>query len=127
VGEIVPRGEFYDYQAKYVSDDAELHAPAAVDEELGKRVQDLAIRAFACHGCSGLARVDFFYLPDRDALLVNELNTMPGFTPISMYPALWGVGGLSYDKLIARLVELAFERHADRARNFVRYEDAVNV
>jgi D-alanine-D-alanine ligase len=127
VGEIVPAGEFYDYKAKYVADDAKLLAPADVDEELSKRVQDLAIRAFVCHGCSGLARVDFFYLPDRDSLLVNEVNTMPGFTPISMYPALWGVAGLNYPNLIGRLVDYAFERHADRMRNFVKYEDAVDV
>jgi len=127
VGEIVPTGEFYDYEAKYVADDAELHAPSDIDEDLSKRVQDLAVRAFLSHGCSGLARVDFFYLPDRDALLVNEVNTMPGFTPISMYPALWGVAGLSYPKLIERLVDLAFERHADLMRNLMRYEDAVDV
>lgn len=127
VGEIVPAGEFYDYEAKYVRDDAELHAPAAVDEELARRVQDLALRAFHSHGCAGLARVDFFYLPDRDLLLVNELNTMPGFTPISMYPKLWEVGGLKYAKLIERLVDLAFERHAELMRNLIKYEDAVEI
>jgi D-alanine-D-alanine ligase len=127
VGEIVPAGEFYDYEAKYVGADAELHAPAKVDEEVSKRVQDLAVRAFISHGCSGLARVDFFYAPDRDMLLVNEVNTMPGFTPISMYPKLWDVAGVSYPQLIARLVDLAFERHADLMRNLIRYEDAVDV
>ena len=127
VGEIVPHGEFYDYDAKYVTDGAEMHAPAEVDEELGQRVRDLAIRTFVSHGCAGLARVDFFYLPEGDRLLVNELNTMPGFTPISMYPKLWEVAGLKYGKLIERLVDLAFERHADRLRNLIKYEKAVNI
>ena len=125
VGEVVAKGEFYDYEAKYVRDDAELHAPAKVDADLAQRVRDMAVKAFVTHGCAGLARVDFFYLPDRDRLLVNELNTMPGFTPISMYPKLWQVAGLNYAKLVSRLVDLAFERHADRMRNLIRYEDAV--
>jgi len=127
VGEIVPRGEFYDYEAKYITDGADLHAPADVDAALTRRVQDLAIRAFQSHACAGLARVDFFYLPDADRLLVNEINTMPGFTPISMYPKLWQAAGLKYGELIQRLVDLAFERHADRLRNLVRYEKAVNL
>jgi D-alanine-D-alanine ligase len=127
VGEIVAAGEFYDYEAKYVRDDAKLLAPAEIPDELNKRVQDLAVRAFVSHGCAGLARVDFFYLPDRDLLLVSEVNTMPGFTPISMYPKLWQVGGLSYPKLIERLVDLAFEKYADSTRNLLRYEDAVDV
>jgi D-alanine-D-alanine ligase len=127
VGEIVPAGEFYDYDAKYVKDDAELLAPADVNDGLSQRVRDLAVRAFASHNCAGLARVDFFYLPDNDLLLVNEINTMPGFTPISMYPKLWEVGGLPYARLIERLVDLAFEKHADRMRNLIRYENAVDV
>ncbi|UCH78061.1 MAG: D-alanine--D-alanine ligase [Candidatus Coatesbacteria bacterium] len=127
VGEIVPAGDFYDYEAKYMRDDAELHAPADIEEALSRRVQDLALRAFLSHGCAGLARVDFFYLPDRDVLLVNELNTMPGFTPISMYPKLWQAAGLSYADLIGRLVDLAFESHAERTRSLLRYEDAVDV
>ena len=100
---------------------------AEIDEALSRRVQDLALRAFLSHGCSGLARVDFFYLPDRDVLLVNELNTIPGFTPISMYPKLWQAAGLSYAGLIERLVDLAFERHAERTRSLLRYENAVDV
>jgi D-alanine-D-alanine ligase len=127
VGEVIPAAEFYDYRSKYVADDAELIAPAAVDEDLSRRVQELAVRAFVSHGCAGMARVDFFYIPDRDILLVNELNTIPGFTPISMYPKLWEVGGLPYGKLIERLVDLAFERHADLSRNLIKYEDAVDV
>jgi len=127
VGEVVPRGDFYDYEAKYVNDDAELHAPAEVEEGLSQRIRDLAIRVFLSHGCAGLARIDFFYLPDGDALLVNEANTMPGFTPISMYPKLWAAVGVSYAELIEKLVDLAFERHAARTRNLIRYEDAVDV
>jgi len=126
-GEIVPKGEFYDYESKYVTDGAELHAPADVEPELSQRLRDLAVRAFVSHGCSGLARVDFFYLPESDLLLVNEINTMPGFTPISMYPKLWQAAGVTYGKLIEKLVDLAFARHADRMRNLIRYEKAVNI
>lgn len=125
VGEIICKGEFYDYDAKYVSDGAELVAPADIDDETAQRVRDLALRAFLSHGCAGLARVDFFYFPESDLLLVNEINTMPGFTPISMYPRLWQLAGFSYAELITRLVDLAFERHADRMRNLIKYENAL--
>jgi len=127
VGEIVPHGEFYDYDAKYVTDGADLHAPADLPPDVAQRARDLAVRAFQVHGCAGLARVDFFFFPESDRLLVNEVNTMPGFTPISMYPRLWATAGLKYGKLIERLVDLAFERHADRMRNLLRYEKAVNL
>lgn len=114
-GEIVIRGGFYDYETKYVTDTAELIAPAKLDTEQVQAVRDLAVRAFRALGCSGLARVDFFVADDprRPSILVNEVNTMPGFTSISMFPRMWAVSGLPYERLIERLLELALERHAD--------------
>ncbi len=84
VGELRPKREFYDYEAKYVTDDTELVVPAPVPPEVRDRVRELAVKTFLVHDCRGLARVDFFYIEDKDIILVNELNTMPGFTPISM-------------------------------------------
>ncbi|MGE5528716.1 MAG: D-alanine--D-alanine ligase family protein [Patescibacteria group bacterium] len=115
-GEIVPCEEFYSYNAKYVLQDSKLHIPAPVPPGVAARVQDLAVRAFKAVDGSGLARVDFF-LRGEEELLVNEINTMPGFTSISMYPKLWEASGVSYRQLVDRLIELALERHADRARS----------
>lgn len=120
-GEIVPGADFYDYDDKY-ADGAELHIPAPLDDDEVVACQSLAIDAFRALRVEGLARVDFFYEDGRDGRgdrgwLVSELNTMPGFTPISMYPKLWEVSGLPYTRLIDRLVELALERHARRERH----------
>jgi D-alanine-D-alanine ligase len=111
-GEIVPRGhDFYDYQAKYVDEHgAELLVPAPLDDRTHAEVRRLAVAAFLAGECSGMARVDFFVRPTGDILL-NEINTIPGFTQISMYPKLWEASGLSYPELIDRLVDLAIERH----------------
>ena len=111
-GEIVPRGHaFYDYDAKYLDEDgAELLIPAALDPETLEEVQRLAVAAFRAIDCSGMARVDFFVLSDGRVVL-NEINTIPGFTSISMYPKLWEASGVSYPDLVDRLVELAIERH----------------
>ncbi|HKV97950.1 MAG TPA: D-alanine--D-alanine ligase [Gammaproteobacteria bacterium] len=110
-GEIIPTHEFYDYEAKYIDEHgARLEAPAKLPPETGKHVQDLAIRTFKVLNCEGMGRVDFFLKPDG-TLLVNEINTIPGFTKISMYPRLWGLSGVSYTELIDRLIKLAFERH----------------
>lgn len=118
-GEIVPAGEFYDYADKYLNDAAALHAPADLPAEVIEQVQGLAVAACRALGVEGLARVDFFYdesasEPDR-RLIVNEINTMPGFTPISMFPRLWAVSGLDGPALIAELVRLALDRHRRRA------------
>ena len=112
-GEIVPRGhEFYDYTAKYLdADGAELRIPARLDAEVAVRVQRMAVAAFQAVECWGMARVDFFLDPDG-ALWVNEINTIPGFTSISMYPKLWEASGLGYAALIERLLDLAVERRA---------------
>lgn len=113
-GEIIPRKEFYSYEAKYLDDDgAELKAPADLSDNQVRRVRDLACRVFRTLGCSGLARVDFFLVPEPDGrLIVNEINTLPGFTRISMYPKLWELSGVPQPELVRRLVALALERHA---------------
>jgi D-alanine-D-alanine ligase len=115
-GEIVPRSEFYDYNAKYVDDSAELHVPAAIDPELLTYFQDLAIAAFRALDLAGMARVDFFLERDTDHIYINEVNTIPGFTSISMYPMLWEASGIPLPELVERLIALAIERHADRRR-----------
>jgi D-alanine-D-alanine ligase len=116
-GEIVPIKEFYDYAAKYLDEGSELIIPAKLTKAETKRVQDLAVRAFQAVDCAGLARVDFLMDPKTRKLFVNEINTMPGFTAISMYPKLWAASGLSYSDLIDRLVQLGIERHEDKKKN----------
>lgn len=117
-GEIVPCEEFYSYSAKYLAQDSRLIIPAPVPPEVTASIQELAVRAFKAIDCCGLARVDFFLRDDGD-ILVNEINTMPGFTSISMYPKLWEASGLGYRDLVNRLLELALERYADRKRSRV--------
>jgi len=112
LGEIRPSTEFYDYAAKYLDDSAALVVPAEVDAASAARVQEYAVRAFRALDCAGLARVDFFVEPDGGVKCI-EVNTLPGFTPISMYPRLWQHAGISYPALITRLVELALERHEE--------------
>ena len=114
VGEIIPGAEFYDYTTKYIDNRSELVIPAVLERSESEAIQELAIRTFKAIDCSGLARVDFFMRPDG-SVLVNEINTMPGFTPISMYPKLWAAAGIDYGDLIDRLIQLGLERHFDRA------------
>lgn len=110
-GEILPKTSFYSYESKYIDEKgAELAAPADLTDEQIEKVQEMSIQAFKVLQCEGLGRVDFF-LTDAGDLYVNEINTLPGFTKISMYPRLWEVSGLSYSSLITRLIELAIERH----------------
>lgn len=116
-GEIVPVKEFYDYAAKYLDEGSVLVIPAKLSKSLTKEVQQMAIAAFKAVDCSGLARVDFLLDPSTDKLYLNEINTMPGFTSISMYPKLWAASGLEFPKLIDRLIGLALERAADRSKN----------
>jgi D-alanine-D-alanine ligase len=115
VGEVVPGNEFYDYADKYLQDTAGLIAPADLPGRVADRVREIAVRAFAALGGAGMARVDFL-LEGEDGLYVNEINTLPGFTSISMYPRLWGISGLPLPRLCDRLVEIAQRRHADRHR-----------
>jgi len=116
-GEIVPGKEFYDYTAKYVDEGSQSNIPAKLTKSQTKRVQDLAVAAFKAVDCSGLARVDFLMDPLTAKIYLNEINTMPGFTAISMYPKLWGASGLAYPDLIDRLIELGMERHKDKKQN----------
>ena len=116
-GEIVPGKEFYDYTAKYVDEGSQLIIPAKLSKTETKRVQHLAISAFKAVDCSGLARVDFLMDPKNRKIYLNEINTMPGFTAISMYPKLWAASGLAYPELIERLIRLGQERHEEKKRN----------
>ncbi|HET7209043.1 MAG TPA: D-alanine--D-alanine ligase family protein [Terriglobales bacterium] len=116
-GEIVPSKEFYDYAAKYLDEGSELLIPAKLTKSETKEVQRLAIAAFKAIDCSGLARVDFLMDPKTRKLYLNEINTMPGFTAISMYPKLWAATGVSYPELIDRLIQLGIERHAEKMKN----------
>ncbi len=109
VGEVVPCNEFYDYDAKYLANDSELHIPARLPEETLKAVQDAAVRAYRALGCTGFTRVDFFVCDNGDILL-NEPNTIPGFTSISMYPKLFAASGVPYPELLDKLLQLAMER-----------------
>jgi D-alanine-D-alanine ligase len=109
LGEIRPTTEFYDYQAKYLDDSAELIVPARVDEATARRVQELAVRAYVALDCAGMSRVDFFVLEGGEVRCL-EVNTLPGFTPISMYPRMWAASGLDYAELIDELLGLALER-----------------
>ena len=121
VGEIVPGAEFYDYDAKYHSDASVPILPAKLGKHEEKRIRKMAVEAFQACDCAGLARVDFLMEPKRKGkkghrpkIYLNEINTMPGFTSISMYPKLWGASGVGYSALIDRLLALAMERHAER-------------
>jgi len=116
-GEIVPCKEFYDYDAKYLAEGSESMIPAKITRAEMKRVQMLAVASFRAVDCSGLARVDFLMDPKSRKIYVNEINTMPGFTAISMYPKLWAASGVSYPELIDRLIQLGIERHEDKKRN----------
>jgi D-alanine-D-alanine ligase len=121
VGEIVPGKEFYDYEAKYLSEGSVPIIPAKLNAAEAKKVRAMAIAAFRACDCSGLARVDFLMEPDSKPgkaarIFVNEVNTLPGFTKISMYPKLWEASGVGYSELITRLIELAVERHLERGR-----------
>jgi D-alanine-D-alanine ligase len=116
-GEIVPIKEFYDYNAKYLDEGSELIIPAKLTKLETKKVQELAVRAFKAVDCSGLARVDFLMDPTTRKIYLNEINTMPGFTSISMYPKLWAASGLEYSELIDRLIQLGIERHEDKKKN----------
>jgi D-alanine-D-alanine ligase len=116
-GEIVPGKEFYDYTAKYVDEGSQLIIPAKLTKAETKKVQELAVAAFQAVDCSGLARVDFLMDPKTRKIYLNEINTMPGFTSISMYPKLWAASGLAYADLIDRLIQLGIERHEDKKKN----------
>jgi D-alanine-D-alanine ligase len=117
VGEIIPGKEFYDYEAKYLSDGSVAVIPAKLSKDETKQIRELAVAAFRACDLSGLARVDFLMEPDgKRRIYLNEVNTLPGFTSISMYPKLWQATGIAYKDLITRLIELALERQAEKSR-----------
>jgi len=128
-GEIIPSREFYSYEAKYIDDGdqaSELLIPAPVSPEVTEKARELAIRAYKAIDCNGMARADFLLSGETGELYVNELNTIPGFTAISMYPKLWEASGISYPELIDRLIELALERYRDRERSGTSYQPRLN-
>ena len=110
VGEIGASAQFYDYDDKYINGTSQLYIPARIDPEVSDKIRQVAVRAYRLLGCSGLARVDFFVTEGDHRVILNEINTLPGFTSISMYPKLWMAMGLSYSQLLDRLVELAFQK-----------------
>ena len=117
VGEVIASNEFYDYNAKYLDNKSQVIIPADISQASAEEVRRQAIAAFLALDLSGLARVDFFLEKEIGRIYINEVNTMPGFTQISMYPKLWEASGLSYAQLLDRLIELAIERHEDKQRN----------
>ena len=118
VGEVIPVKEFYDYEAKYLSEGSDLIVPAKLTKADAKRVREMAVAAFRACDCAGLARVDFLMEPGKTGrIYVNEINTLPGFTSISMYPRLWAASGVAYPELIDRLIALGMERRVDKDRN----------
>ena len=116
-GEIVPIKEFYDYSAKYLVEGSESIIPAKIGNAKQKEVQRLAVAAFQAVDCAGMARVDFLMDPRTKKMYVNEINTIPGFTSISMYPKMWAATGISYPELMDRLIQLGMERHAEKKQN----------
>jgi D-alanine-D-alanine ligase len=126
-GEVVPSNEFYDYSAKYIDGRSELRIPAPLPRAVAAQVRDIAVQAFCALDGAGMARVDFLLDGSTDQLYLNEVNTIPGFTSISMYPKLWEASGISYAELIDRLIELALERHADKQRSLTTYHGAMQA
>jgi D-alanine-D-alanine ligase len=121
-GEIIPADEFYSYDAKYHDDRSQLLIPAPLEPQLAEYARSLAIRTFKAIDGAGMARVDMLLDKNSGELFVNEINTIPGFTRISMYPKLWNAVGVSYPELVDRLIELALARKAEKARNLYRYQ-----
>ncbi|MEO1373433.1 MAG: D-alanine--D-alanine ligase family protein [Cyanobacteria bacterium J06635_10] len=117
IGEITYEADFYDYETKYTSGQADLLIPAPIPEAVAQQIQERAIQAFTALDCAGLARVDFFYVEATGEVLINEINTLPGFTATSMYPQLWANSGVSFPELVSRLVQLALERNSTPENN----------
>jgi D-alanine-D-alanine ligase len=122
VGEIIPCNEFYDYEAKYLDHGSRVIVPADISKKISEEVRQMAVAGFKSIDCAGMGRVDFFLERETDRIFINEINTIPGFTPISMYPKLWEASGLSYSGLIDRLIDLAIERYEDLNRSHFKRE-----
>jgi D-alanine-D-alanine ligase len=125
-GEIIPSDDFYSYEAKYIDDRSTLVIPAPIPFEVSQNVRELAVQAYRAIDCAGMARVDFLLDRDTGELFLNEVNTIPGFTKISMYPKLWEASGLAFPELVDRLIELSLERRAERDRTEWRYQRGVD-
>ena len=121
-GEIAPSGEFYDYAAKYEDGKSLTIVPARITERQMKDIQEKAVKAFISLGCRGLSRVDFLMDPKTEEIYLNEINTLPGFTSISMYPKLWGSSGIEYGKLLENLIDLAFEEFDEKHKNSTSFK-----
>ena len=124
-GEILPSREFYSYESKYIDGTSGLEIPAKLADETSEKIREYAVRAYKLIDCAGMARVDFFLEKDTNNVYLNELNTIPGFTKISMYPKLWEASGMSYASLVDRLIALAMERKAERDRTSHTYRSHV--
>jgi len=123
-GEVLPSREFYSYESKYIDGTSGLEIPASLPADIAERICDYAVRAYKAIDCAGMARVDFFVEKDTDRIYLNELNSIPGFTRISMYPKLWDASGLPYPRLVDRLIELAMQRKAERDRTSHTYRSS---
>lgn len=121
-GEIIPSNDFYDYNAKYVSDKSQLIIPAQISNELLVKMQEDAISAFKIIGCTGMGRIDFLLEKNSDKYYINEINTIPGFTSISMYPKLWEISGISYSELLEKLISFGLDRFNENKKNKVNFE-----
>ncbi len=124
VGEVLVGGEFYDYNDKYVNGVSKTQIPANIPASLEERIREIAIRAYKMLDCSGLSRVDIFFDEAENKIYLNEINTMPGFTAISMYPKMWNESGLSYSQLIDKIIDLGFERHKRKNEKKISFDEA---
>ena len=124
VGEVRPAGEFYDYDSKYIDEKTQLIVPTDLPEEVSGKVQQIALLAFKAVDVAGMARVDFFVSKKENKIYLSEINTIPGFTSVSMYPRLWEASGIPYPELIDQLIQLALERHQDKKQNKISYEES---
>jgi len=122
VGEVEPAGKFYDYDSKYIDKRTQLIIPAELPKEVSEKIQEIALQAFKTVDAAGMARVDFFVSPKNNKIYLNEINTIPGFTSVSMYPRLWEASGIDYTDLINQLIQLALERFQDKSQNKISYE-----
>ena len=124
VGEVKPAGEFYDYDSKYIDEETQLIVPADLPDGVSQEVQEIALHAFKAVDAAGMARVDFFVSKKENKIYLSEINTIPGFTSVSMYPRLWKASGIPYPDLIDRLIQLALERHQDKKQNKISYDES---
>ena len=127
MGEVKPAGEFYNYDSKYIDQATQLIVPADLPEEISGKVKQIALEAFKAIDAAGMARVDFFVTKKENKIFLNEINTIPGFTSVSMYPRLWEASGVSYSKLIDRLIQLALERYQDKKQNQTSYPSTLLI